>query len=679
MVNFDSPAALGLLGEGGVGMGISMSGMGLGLGMTASAMGRADEDERRRRLETIVATLKKKPGRVSEEGILRLCKQENLEVMPEGPPSARTLVLLIGTEAICEIPVRHGEVVVEEVKLALNTDRHNYGETGSLVLQNSLRPLPGMNKINLSLGRFAHNLDKLLRMDNLSAPEKGGVSCYQAIFGVYTSLKKLFDHEKKIAKALFDANTLYSDLKAEREVLCKKGGRPRINAGSCLGLSLEYWMDRRHLIPLTTIQPQSQPSKGKDKMEIDSTNKSNYPEDRDSETNKIYSLTIECESSPATMYSPIRISDSWLSDAIEKAPDAADTDINNILLDRPTIDWLEPPPTYLPSSAADGDHDAMNLDVGPGRLPNIRFVAKFNPPLTIPLSVYVNILQSVGLEASHADFRPTTFVGLALRPQDPDPGLTGTVGESTQEIRAENRILTVDDDGLEKHCTHTTSLYVPKIEYSRTIDALPFQHPRQLVEILPILRQYAFTTSILQHTFGAKPGTKPGEATDSETDKNTSFDPPSPPLTPNHISSADTTTTIPSEPPLQIDLTLAYSPPAPRLRIDIPFPTPLPSSLPSLPQSPTSLLDALLNNTTLHAPLTLTLDVGANAELVIAEQNVVDVLDGKRKDLSAADVQMADAAPGLDDRVKRVARALDVCGDVGVWAEWVRREAGRGG
>ena len=37
-----------------------------------------------------------------------------------------------------------------------------------------------------------------------------------------------------------------------------------------------------------------------------------------------------------------------------------------------------------------------------------------------------------------------------------------------------------------------------------------------------------------------------------------------------------------------------------------------------------------------------------------------------------ADVNME----GLE-RVKRVSRALDVCGDLGVWAEWVRREVVR--
>lgn len=105
MMNYDSPAVLNMLSEGGVGMGISMSGMGMSqLGLSASAMGRADEDERRRRLENIIATLKEKPGRVGEEGIVALCKKEGMEIDRDSPElGVQVLVLAIGAEAMCEV------------------------------------------------------------------------------------------------------------------------------------------------------------------------------------------------------------------------------------------------------------------------------------------------------------------------------------------------------------------------------------------------------------------------------------------------------------------------------------------------------------------------------------------------------------------------------------------------
>ena len=88
MMSYDSPAVLNMLndvassgmgGMGGVGMGITMSGLGMSsLGMSESAMGRADEAERSRRLREIIDIIGKKPGRVSEQGLLALCKKMDI-------------------------------------------------------------------------------------------------------------------------------------------------------------------------------------------------------------------------------------------------------------------------------------------------------------------------------------------------------------------------------------------------------------------------------------------------------------------------------------------------------------------------------------------------------------------------------------------------------------------------
>jgi hypothetical protein len=90
-----------------------------------------------------------------------------------------------------------------------------------------------------------------------------------------------------------------------------------------------------------------------------------------------------------------------------------------------------------------------------------------------------------------------------------------------------------------------------------------------------------------------------------------------------------------------------------------------------MPKSTTDLLAHLLSTSSAsshHPPLKVDFTVGPNAEIGIGAQNVVEV--GKASE--GADVDME----GLE-RVKRVARALDVCGDLGVWAEWCRREVGR--
>lgn len=655
-MNFDSPAVLNMLGEGGVGMGISMSSLGMSsMGLTASQLGRADEDERRRRLESIINMIHKRKGRVSEEGITALCRQEQIhfERIVEADGSV-VLILVIGDEAICDITLLKDEVTGVKLELA-SDDSDLYKTSGSRILKRSLAPPKGVRRINTTLDRFAVNLDKLLNMDKLSKAN-AGIGCYKAVFSIHASLKKLFEHEKKLALELIGEGTPNASHKAEREVLCKKSGRPRMNAGECLGLSLEYWMDRRHLISTKTRRT----PRGVEIAEDDATFKTlqDYPEEADPDNNKTYSLTIECESSPSSMYAPIRIPDSWIADNVEKGADApTDSDINNILLNTPqnSIDWLDPKPTYLDASQA-GDQDAMNIDNEAGRLPNIRFVAKFNPPLVVPLTLYITIMQSVGLVYNPQDLRATTFVGLALRPDETDPGMFTTAGGHTPEIRSTTSVLVVDKDGKESHVKHTNTLYVPKLEYARLLESLPFQHPRELVALLPTFRQYAFTTSLLQDVFG----------------RDTLLTPPlpkapfSPPVTPKSDEKDG----------VQVDFTLAYSHPSPKLTIHLPHPTAC--ALPSLPTDASDLIAQLLSKNSLtptsQASLKLVVDIGQNAGIYVSEQNVIatDADEaGVGGDSNMEDVEKERQA------AKKVEKALDVSGDLGVWTEWLRREAGK--
>ena len=654
-MNFDSPAVLNMLGEGGVGMGISMSGLGMSsMGLTASQLGRADEDERRRRLESIIAMIHKRKGRVSEEGITALCRQERIhfERIVEADGSV-VLMLVIGDEAICDITLLKDEVTGVKLELA-SDDSDLYKTSGSRILKRSLAPPKGVRRINTTLDRFAVNLDKLLNMDNLSKAN-AGIGCYKAVFSIHASLKKLFEHEKKLALELIGEGTPNASHKAEREVLCKKSGRPRMNAGDCLGLSLEYWMDRRHLIS-------TKAQRTLDDTEDDATLRTlqDYPEEAEPDNNKIYSLTIECESSPSSMYAPIRIPDSWIADSIEKGADApADSDINNILLNTPqiSIDWLEPKPTYLDPTSQSGDQDAMNIDDEAGRLPNIRFVAKFNPPLVVPLTLYITVMESVGLVYNPQDLRATTFVGLALRPEETDPGMSTTAGGHTPEIRSTNSVLVVDKEGKETHVKHTNTLYVPKLEYARLLESLPFQHPRQLIALLPTFRQYAFTTSLLQDVF-AKDSSMPTPASEN-------------PLSPDLVPKSNVKGGV------QVDLTLAYAHPNPKLTVHLPHPAAC--SSPSIPTDASDLIAQLLSKNSLthtsQASLRIVIDIGQNAGIYVSEQNAVSTDTSKAGAGEDANMEVVEKER---QAAKKVEKALDVSGDLGLWTEWLRRESGKG-
>ncbi|KAG9184974.1 hypothetical protein G6011_11804 [Alternaria panax] len=649
MISYDSPAVLNMLNDAGsVGMNYTMSNLGMSsIGMTPSTMGRANEAEITRRLCTIIDIIGRKPGRVSEEGLLALCKKMGIPC-EKHMDEAGTWSLLIGDEALCDVTFKNDEIASVNLQTGLDESRPDlhFGAAGSEILVRSLKPLPGQSKLNVTLERFSESLEKLLTLDRLGSPQNGGVSCYNAIAGVYTSLRKLFEHEKKAELENRAPDERFRTQKAEREVLCKKSGRPRLNGGSCLGLSLEYWMDGRLQIdPPVESAP--------------------YPEDAQKSQNKMYSLTIECEASPSTLYTPIRISDDWISDRIDKPTDSTNAHdaLDNMLMNSSSsIDWLDPKPTYLEPPPEQTDADAMNLDSAAGRLPNIRFVAKFNPPIVVPFAVHMQLYQSVGIEPRTDDLRPETFAGLALRPGEADPGMSGTTGDHTHEIRSSRTVLVVDASG-EKDRQHNMSLYIPKLEYSRTLESLPFSHPKQLVEMLPVLRQYARATSLMRACFYEEPKKQvPMHKLGHQL---------TPPRTPQKSAPGNFL------PPLQLDVALSYTPPTPRLVLHVPHPASSAggssSSTGNGNGTTTAEKDAvadLLSNLDaptdiFRAPLAVAVDVHANGEVVVTEQNVVK---------EEAEQSGEAGAKETGGKAKRLAKALDVSDDLGIWAEWLRQQ-----
>lgn len=502
-ISFDSPGALNIgLGalaglEGGVGMGISMSGMsglGLGMGLTSSMGGRPDDTEQRKRLEAIIATLKARPGRVSREGMERLARQLGLSSEVLSDSHGEQQLLLAHTSFMLDIVFRDNvvhNVSLQFGELSEGVQKHN--GSAAKVLKEDLSPAPGKASINLSLDRFAKNLEKLARLDHLSIfkDSKPEVSCFEAIAGVYNSLQKLFEHEKKAAMHLFDVSKPYVHEKAAREVLCKKSGRPRMNVNSAVGLSLEYWMERR----LVFQKPQKKDASGNDTgMDIDDEN------DYDESGNRIFSLTIECESSPAQLYPSIRVSDAWVSDAVEKPSDPND------LFGSPAIDWLDPPATYSGGSET-AQNDPMALDGNSiEKLPNVRFVAKLNPPLVVPLNTAQNILASVNVQMNQESLKwSTSLEALVLKPDE--EAATGLATDITKEYHNVRNVFVVDKDGREQDRRHETTLYVNKAEVACILDEIPFDHPRQLVQVLPVSESFipVPTSCALTQAFSGPP------------------------------------------------------------------------------------------------------------------------------------------------------------------------------
>ena len=323
----------------------------------------------------------------------------------------------------------------------------------------------------VGLGRFVGNLERLARMDRCGGR---GVSCFDAVEGVGVGLERVFEWERGRAQG------------GEVEVLCRGSGRPRWHVKGRVGLALQYWMDERLLL-------EKEKEKGSDEMDLDTTR-----EDEDEEDNSIWSAIIECEVSSADIYPPIKVSDAWVSEAVEKPPP---TESDVLPMDSSPIDWQEPPLTFLsPESPTNG---AMNIDpnvISLPKQPDARFVAKFEPAVIVPLPLALQIHESVGSPLTQESLLPTTYENLLF--EDVDAGNPPLATPRTLE-----KTVTSYDPATDtfSHHKHKYTLFTQPQDFARAITSLPFAHPRQIIALLPTLRQWALTASILRRTFIPSP------------------------------------------------------------------------------------------------------------------------------------------------------------------------------
>jgi hypothetical protein len=372
---------------------------------------------------------------------------------------------------------------VDAVKVDFPTSSQavkDHEASASSALLHSLSIPPGLSNITLTLDKFSKNLDKLAQLDKLNGPLTAQTfNCFEAIAGVYASLRKLYEHEKKAAMVLLKRTTDVEEA-AEREVLCKKSGRPIMNSRNEIGLKLDYWMRRRHVLSKYSQRKNASHTDGDHDMD-------NVPPSEpveDDEADNMFSLIIECEASVPEMYPPARISTAWISDQIEKPPDELEHAFG------PTLDWLDPLPTYL--SRDESQTNTMGLNGSMDKLPSIRFIARMEPPLLLPLNTAVQLLGPLGV-SQESLMNPelvSTFDTLLLHPSGPDATNSMALNPLKKETRVDKTVLVPDGQDGEDFVVHSNSLFVPRAEYARYIREFPFDHPRQLVELLPVSSLY---------------------------------------------------------------------------------------------------------------------------------------------------------------------------------------------
>ncbi|KAM7196530.1 Mediator of RNA polymerase II transcription subunit 1 domain containing protein [Naviculisporaceae sp. PSN 640] len=490
-VNFDSPSAAAMFGalQAGSEMDLGIQGLG-GLGSLA----RSTEDERAKRLDEVIDILGRSRGLVSRAGLERYANSRlGLDVLWENPT---TLIIAGSTLALDVFFKDNKHDIVDKVTLSFpdSTEMVNKhaAEAGQILLQD-LKLEPNQSPLTKSLEKFATNFERLAALDKLSI--NPGLNLLEAVAGIYESLDRL--HSWEVQKLRADPSLAgRSDAYIESLVLCTKSGHPAMNARHKVGLGIDYWKQRR-LQPPPTAELAEYVAR----------------------TQQIWTLRIGCAPLQDLAFGPVRISDKWISPEVEKMPLPGEMESG------PSIDWLEPENTFIPPPDQDKAGSAHPLNPGAPLLPEVTFKATFDPPLTVSSYTWQQIAQlGCGLPVVNHDQAKSYDMIIFPAP----PNYTPNPGEPRVITYTKNVPFTPLGKVELSLKSHTNNLYIQKTVYGYTLTELTFSHPRQIVSMLPYIRQYAFLSTLLDNSF-RKPGpsyapaTKPTTASNRTTTNNADF------------------------------------------------------------------------------------------------------------------------------------------------------------
>ncbi|KAL2152662.1 hypothetical protein VTH82DRAFT_5846 [Thermothelomyces myriococcoides] len=605
-VNYDSPSAAAALGA------LDMSALDMGLQDLAN-LGRAAEDERARRLDNVIAILSRSKGLVSEAGLERLAKKLELEFIWEnsmGDDDKRTLII---AGSALELVIEFSNNIVQSVSLSFpdSTEIVNKhaGAAGEILFKD-LQLREGQSPLTKSLDKFAANFERLAVLDKLSSP---GLNMYEAVAGVYESLCRL--HAWELQKAREDpAAAAKGEDYLESLVLCTKSGKPSMNARGRVGMTLDYWKERR-------LQPPPPPTDPNMAAWV-------------AEHEKTWSILIGCAPLRQLGVNPVRISDKWIGPNVEKMPLADELHTGG-----PVIDWLEPESTFVPMPDQQKG-DPMQPDtalLGP-RLPDAVFHATFDPPVHIPTALWEQI-QQLGCVVDETPLKQlVTFDSLVI-PHSPGSN-TDSAGVRTVTCKKKTPCTRPGDSGL-SFKTHVNTLFVNKPIPSRTLTEMTFSHPQQLVTILPYLRQYAFLATLLEHSLTEPANSRLPLGSEQQPKGSTASSSTMKTVTTNRDEYRNLVTSSENgssqeggdeEEPLRIDLTLTPVP-VPRLRVVFPF---------------------------RDRTADVTLEVRENGHVHVESQDVLD------------ETNMVAPNGGRQRRIEDVGALLEMTEDVGKWVEFIR-------
>lgn len=430
--------------------------------------------------------MQEKKGRVSEAGLERLAQRMGLSTYFEDSvfDGRKCKTLFVGGSAL-ELTIVFDNNIVKNVTVGFPMSaplvaRHT--EKASQILLRDLQLRSSQSPLTKTLDEFAANLEYLANLDRLSVMP--GLDCHEALAGIYENLERL--HAWDVASLRDDPVMIgRSDDFLAVACMCTRNGRPAMNERGRVGLGIQYWKERRLTPP-----------------ETDRTRR--YAELAE----KVWSIRIACAPTNGIMFQPLRVSDDWISPEIEKMDPLPEEILATA--SGPVLDWREPPSTMLPMT--DESKEPSTLDLASQKLPEVMFVATLDPPVTFSQTVWMQLYQVTGaaMPASHA-YSNATFDSIYF----PIPTGVNHVPSEHREISCTRtlRVPAAAGSGSEE-VRHNNTLFIYKPVYGQTLTELPFSHPRQLVAMLPTLRQYALLSTLLENSFVQKdePGSGRGAA-----------------------------------------------------------------------------------------------------------------------------------------------------------------------
>lgn len=566
------------------------------LGLGAGGGKRNEDEERRMRMRRVLKAIGKPKGRVSEEGITRISRRygfaNDIDAEKLSPEEKERKVgnrqfSTAGNTILVEVELKHQVPQTVQVSYSVQSKAlEEQAEKAGKVLLSDLKALE-KGCAYATLDRFAANMERMARLDRLSAR---GINCFEALAGIYTCLRRLFEQEMLIVRDDTKSQP-GGEAKVEQEVVCHRSGRPVIHHNQMLGLAIEYWSPS---LPTDQKTDHGMDNEGQNHDQPSATDSIQTP-----------SLFIEVEAALSGLYPSLRVSESWLPDPLHLPEEGS----------MEGIPWQDPPPTFITAGAGND----TGVAEGHSKLPDLRYMATLNPPVVMPYQVAVNVLGALGVSQVPIVPMPPAQCAALLLGQATAP----TAAQQTSPFTfSRTREVLSQKYGRETTMLHDCTVESSKFDYGFMLEVLPFSHPRQLVELLPTLRQWVCVSQLLKGMFSEGTNTSAIENTNGQTngtpldDDDDSLDalinPPD--------TAEDTKKVL-----ISVSLTTSPTP-----TITVAFPT-------------SRSIDGLIE---------LSIDVLPNAHLSISS---------------------TDEALSKDTvKLQKLGKALLLCGDLGVWIEWLR-------